>query len=483
MSSATRSSRTSTSRRYFDAYYLIALVLPVLVLVFYHLLAWRGPLRKAREPRAIRPVEMAGDGAGSALPSLGSGVARADVYRYLARAARLVLPAATVALEVSSVRAPGRGGADQGGMGGGHRVPGRGGLCLCPRRPDPRLEQRRGPRRSPRQGPACGGDREIGCGALRRALAPGGVARHECDGGFRSPRRPLPLAPGLARGRCDHSRPRALVLSPARAFPVVARRDLHRDVILTLIVGPILLFLCVASLPGAFGSFNGFDDGQGLAAAQLTFHGFFPGRTCSSSTDFSPTSSIPESAWRCSPTAAGVRTQDRACSCPRRRSWCSITSRPTSPAEIACSSSACPWPWSSGCSASSRIASASLPYCSCSSTPCCVAGAGSGAACLHGGAGHRVHHRPRDRALGHRAPRHAGGLRVVPSCARASDRAAFFRTFGAWCSDWVSLSSGSSSSPWPVPCPGSSTTTGSSGPGTRCRGPCRRSGRSCINLR
>ena len=57
-----------------------------------------------------------------------------------------------------------------------------------------------------------------------------------------------------------------------------SQRDLRstESSVLTLVVGPVLLFLCVAWIPGAFGSFAGFDDAQGLAAAQLTFHGFFP---------------------------------------------------------------------------------------------------------------------------------------------------------------------------------------------------------------
>jgi hypothetical protein len=49
--------------------------------------------------------------------------------------------------------------------------------------------------------------------------------------------------------------------------------------ILTWVVGPVLIFLAMGNLPGAFGAFQGFDDAQFLAGPQLIFqHGFFPWR-------------------------------------------------------------------------------------------------------------------------------------------------------------------------------------------------------------
>jgi len=48
---------------------------------------------------------------------------------------------------------------------------------------------------------------------------------------------------------------------------------------LTWVVGPVLLFLVVASFPGALGAFRGFDDSHFLAGPQLVFqHGLFPWR-------------------------------------------------------------------------------------------------------------------------------------------------------------------------------------------------------------
>ena len=93
--------------RYFDAYYLIALVLPAFVLFWYHVLAWRGPLRKPRETRAIRPVLVAASDGQASRPFAQVRAPKSDFYAYLAQAVRLVLPATTVALEISSLRPPG----------------------------------------------------------------------------------------------------------------------------------------------------------------------------------------------------------------------------------------------------------------------------------------------------------------------------------------------------------------------------------------
>ncbi len=54
--------------------------------------------------------------------------------------------------------------------------------------------------------------------------------------------------------------------------------NLERQV-LTWVVGPVLLFLTLAKFPGSLGPFSGFDDAQFLAAPQLVFHaGLFPWR-------------------------------------------------------------------------------------------------------------------------------------------------------------------------------------------------------------
>jgi hypothetical protein len=49
--------------------------------------------------------------------------------------------------------------------------------------------------------------------------------------------------------------------------------------VLYVIVGSMLIFIGSASLPGAYGGFQGYDDAQSLAGAQMTFfHGLFPWR-------------------------------------------------------------------------------------------------------------------------------------------------------------------------------------------------------------
>lgn len=53
--------------------------------------------------------------------------------------------------------------------------------------------------------------------------------------------------------------------------------DRREAAVLTWVVGPVLLLLALASLPGALGPFAAFDDAQFLAAPQLVFaHGLFP---------------------------------------------------------------------------------------------------------------------------------------------------------------------------------------------------------------
>ncbi len=71
----------------------------------------------------------------------------------------------------------------------------------------------------------------------------------------------------------------ALVLRSERRAPNAdAIRNIEANV-LTWVVGPVLLYLSYASLPGALGYFDGFDDAQFLAAPQLiVHHGLFPWR-------------------------------------------------------------------------------------------------------------------------------------------------------------------------------------------------------------
>ncbi len=261
--------------RYFDGFYLIALVFPALALVSYHVLAWRGPLRKPRETTAIRPVVTVrtDDGAiGSESPTAPP---RASVARYLAATARLVLPAATVAVEVSAARPAGASVPTRAGVTAGiaYLVVVLGGSVLASR-----LHAR-----TRSTGPDGSTEDDARVATIVRSGAALCVV-------------PLLFFVSSATSvtvQSDHRvvhypwLPVWLVVVVSallglwfwrRVSRVRTAADAGRieNAVLTFVVGPMLLFLFVSSLPGAFGTFNGFDDGQGLAAAQLTFHGFFP---------------------------------------------------------------------------------------------------------------------------------------------------------------------------------------------------------------
>ena len=64
----------------------------------------------------------------------------------------------------------------------------------------------------------------------------------------------------------------------SRATTLAARQHVESNV-LTWIIGPLLVFLITAALPGALGTFSGFDDAQYLASPQLILqHGLLPWR-------------------------------------------------------------------------------------------------------------------------------------------------------------------------------------------------------------
>ncbi len=260
--------------RYFDAYYAIAFVFPALALVLYHLLAWRGPLRKPRETRTVLPVVVAEpDSPRQRLLSTHSPAAVA--LRYSSAAVRLLLPTAAVVLEVSSARSP------------ESSVPTNAGWIA---------------------------------GIVYLGVVAGGSALVSRASGRRATVSPSELTAGGARARelvrtCAALSVVPLLYVVSRSTSVTVSSD-HRVVhypwfpawlvivasvamatwfvrrvlrsraggdpgptengVLAFVVGPVLLFLIVSGIPGASGHFAGFDDAQGLAAAQLAFHGFFP---------------------------------------------------------------------------------------------------------------------------------------------------------------------------------------------------------------
>ena len=261
--------------RYFDAFDLIVFVFPLLVVLSYHGLAWRGPLRKPQETRALRPVVSAGARDGSTPRGDLAPSSVRSVYGFVAAVARLALPAGAVALEVSSARAPGASVPTTSGVVSGiaYLVVVIGASVLTSRvfMRDEATHQ---------DGRTAGGVRAA---TIMRSGA-GLVV--------------VPLLFFVSRStsvtvQSDHRvvhypwLPAWFVLSVSAVLLSwflrrVSRARTQREIestgtaVLTFVVGPILLFLCVTALPGAFGLFGGFDDGQGLSAAQLTFHGFFP---------------------------------------------------------------------------------------------------------------------------------------------------------------------------------------------------------------
>ena len=64
-----------------------------------------------------------------------------------------------------------------------------------------------------------------------------------------------------------------------RKATTLARKRAVESSVMTWIIGPLILFLVIAVLPGAIGTFSAFDDAQYLASPQLIFHhGLLPWR-------------------------------------------------------------------------------------------------------------------------------------------------------------------------------------------------------------
>ena len=260
--------------RYSDAYYLIVAFFPLLAVALYHVLCRVGPLRVARPRRALFPVPStsAGEAPGRAL---------APAYRSLAVAARIVVPAAAVTLEISSRRYAGATLPTRAGVAAG--------ACyIAGVLAASALAVRYAGRRRAAHGRG---------GASADPGAPGGAAvAAAVRSAFAVTVVPLLLFVSHYTNVTIGSEHRVVsypwlpvwlvvVVSAALVLWLVRRwrqrtpgrspADVEGSLLL-FVVGPVLLYLAVAYLPGALGTFSGFDDAQGLAAAQLTFHGYFP---------------------------------------------------------------------------------------------------------------------------------------------------------------------------------------------------------------
>jgi hypothetical protein len=258
--------------RYFSAYELIVVVLPGVAFALFALLAWRGPLREARPALPVLPITML-DGAHDDATAATSSDPAPRPYRLASAAARLLLPTVTVALEISALRAAGQKAPSTLGLIAGlsYVVAVVGGAALASKV----FESSNVGWASNISGARAA--EIVRSGAALCVVPLLFVVSHSTTVTVQSDRRivhypwlPLWLVVIVTVG--------VAIWFAARVLPGRSKRapGSTENAILLFVVGPMLVFLCVASLPGAFGLFDGFDDSQALAVVQLTFHGFFP---------------------------------------------------------------------------------------------------------------------------------------------------------------------------------------------------------------
>ena len=241
--------------RYFDAFDLVAVVFPVITFVLYQLQARFGPLAEARPRAALLPLRAAQDEGASAEPG-----------HVFSRAARIGTPALVVWIEVSAGSIATRALSGVGLLAAALYVFG---VLAIAALPLP--------------------------GPLRRVVA-GGYGERLALVNAISAVAVVPLLFFVS------SATSVSVASPAHvvAYPWLplwlaalctmaifcwlilrlrggaAARALEGR-LLVVVVGTLLVYLCVAGIPGSLGSFGGFDDAQYLAGAQLVFgHGLLP---------------------------------------------------------------------------------------------------------------------------------------------------------------------------------------------------------------
>lgn len=271
-------------QRYTYAYYIVAFLLPAVMAAAFYLMARVGPLRRpANRGGKLFPLRTA-EPSGSANDT-GSNVgkqSRQPTTQHEQRvelgafwsAARIALPAAAVALEVSVARSTTRGTLTSAAIyaGIGYVVAILAGASAY------RLLKIRSNAGNRRQS--------------RRAVSKWRTCLSKTNSLFAIATVPLLYTVS------QHTAIRILstkavvqyswlplwttVVLTAAALGVWAWMSLGRDrdveaMMLVGLIGPLLLFLVIARLPGALGPFQAFDDAQSLAGSQLVFiHGLFP---------------------------------------------------------------------------------------------------------------------------------------------------------------------------------------------------------------
>jgi hypothetical protein len=261
--------------RYTDAYLLLAFVVPAVALVSYLLMRRWGPLAVRRgNPKALLPVVLAPDSEDpdqSSLPLL-----------WFWALARCTLPALAVVLELSTgtsslqQRLSTRGWVA--GVGYLVVVALAAAAVVVRRRRQSSNETGDAPRPSWMAEGARSISRANGVVALltvpllylaSRATALEIDSTHRVVG--------YPWLPVWLAGLLTLAAVGAYLRWHRRSAPA-DQREVESNV-LVWVVGPVLLFITMASLPGALGTFQAFDDAHFLASPQLLFaHGLFPWR-------------------------------------------------------------------------------------------------------------------------------------------------------------------------------------------------------------
>lgn len=253
--------------RYFDAFYLVAVAFPMITIALYQLASRIGPLRR---PSALLPFRLSLEPAEEDPPEAAAS--------WVTIAARISLPALVVALEASassSVHSV-RFGLTGLFAGLGYAV----GVILIATLLPQASRALVGIRSGPELRRFATRIAAVNSVALLLVVVLCAAVSATTNVVVAQPARVVHY-PWL---------PWWLALLLALALGAWTVRELRRSnstvqlrrvegMMLAVIAGTALVFLAVASLPGALGAFGGFDDAQYLAGAQLTFvHGLLPWR-------------------------------------------------------------------------------------------------------------------------------------------------------------------------------------------------------------
>lgn len=248
--------------RYFDAFYLIAIVFPLLAVVLYYFAARFGPFAGQQSTTRVLPVRAMVE------------TARVNGERvtWSSLLFRLGLPALAVAIEASAVRSTNASGLSYVGLlaGLGYVVSVLVVALLVPRPPFAAVR-----------------DQDRSFWGRLGAVNSLGASVVVLLGGAVSATTNVTVASPAHVVHYDWLPWWLAAVFAVAVFFVVAvylRKTTTAAAVFRLegsvmvgVIGSVLVYLAVASLPGALGAFGGFDDAQYLAGAQLTFfHGLLP---------------------------------------------------------------------------------------------------------------------------------------------------------------------------------------------------------------